>query len=243
MPGSMAVKCSENLHALTTLKPCEGHPSGWTLIEACLSLAMASVMVSLSLAGLQRVQNQARSVMCRSHLGQWGQATALYCLDNQDWLPLDGAPNGRSLRQAWYVNLPLSLGIQSYHEQAWRTNRALSLPTSSIWICPSNPRRSNGINLFHYTLNRHVNGSGSGNQVKITTIPNPDQTIWLYDNAREAAVAGWNHVHTNLHGLGAHFGQLGGSVIHPHAKDYWDFELDRPRIMPRGMDWIPSLRE
>jgi hypothetical protein len=32
------------------------------------------------------------------------------------------------------------------------------------YLCRGNPCRSNGNNLFHYCLNEHVNGLGSGNQ-------------------------------------------------------------------------------
>jgi hypothetical protein len=48
--------------------------------------------------------------------------------------------------------------------------------------------------LFHYCLNEHVNGSGSGKQVKLCTIPKPARTIWLFDNGRIAGVAQQNNV-------------------------------------------------
>ena len=73
------------------------------------------------------------------------------------------------------------MGLPPYAEVPWRTNAGIA-PGQSVWICPGNPRRSNGNNLFHYCLNEHVNGIGTGNQVKITAVRQPTATVWLFDN-------------------------------------------------------------
>jgi hypothetical protein len=73
------------------------------------------------------------------------------------------------------------MGLPPYAEMQWRTNACIA-PGQSVWICPGNPRRSNGNNLFHYCLNEHVNGIGTGNQVKITAVRQPTATVWLFDN-------------------------------------------------------------
>ena len=63
----------------------------------------------------------------------------------------------------------------------WRTNNHIN-PGHSIWICPSNSRRSNSNELFHYCLNENVNGTGTGNQIRLVSIPHPSVTVWLFDN-------------------------------------------------------------
>jgi hypothetical protein len=96
------------------------------------------------------------------------------------------------------------MGFPIYAEMPWRTNAAVD-PGNSVWICPSNTRRSNGNNLFHYCLNENVNGVGASNQVKTASIRLPTATVWLFDNGGLAPVAQMNNVHTNLHSRGAQF--------------------------------------
>ena len=154
--------------------------------------------------------------------------TQLYVVDNNDFLPPDGSPNGVSVNSGWYINLPRVLGIRPYNQLTWRTNANIA-PEKSIWICPANPRRSNGKNLFHYCLNEHVNDIGVSNQVKLCTIRFPARTVWLFDNGKLAPVAQQNNVHTNLHNGGAQFALLDGHSARFKNTEYWDFRIDAGR--------------
>jgi hypothetical protein len=171
-------------------------------------------------------------------LKQWGLATQLFVSDNQDFLPKDGTPNGTSVTEGWYNDLPRMLGLPCYREMAWRTNASID-PGRSLWICPSNSRRSNGNNLFHYCLNEHVNGSGTGNQIRLTALPRPILTVWLFDNGKLAAVAQQNNVHTNLHRAGAQFTFLDGHSARFRNVEYWDFRTDCGRTNNPNLIWIP----
>jgi len=119
--------------------------------------------------------------------------------DADDFLPKDGTPNGTSVDEGWYIDLPRVLRNSDLSRDALaheRKNRsgpfALDLSSQS--------RRSNGNNLFHYCLNEHVNG----------TFRQADQTIfrkgatpvvWLSITANLPPRA-QNNVHTNLHNAG-----------------------------------------
>ena len=81
-------------------------------------------------------------------------------------------------------------------------------------------------NLFHYCLNEHVNGIGSGNQVKLGSVRQPALVVWLFDNGKLAGVAQQNNVHTNLHGHGAQFSFLDGHSARFKNVAYWDFKKD-----------------
>ena len=159
-------------------------------------------------------------------------------LDNNDYLPKDGTPNGISVDEGWYIDLPRVLGVPTYQEVPWRTNASID-PGHSIWICPSNPRRSNGNNLFHYCLNEHVNALGADNQVKLSSIRQPAQTIWLFDNGKSAGVAQQNNVHTNLHSGGAQFAFLDAHSKRFKNTDYWDFATDKGRTNNPALVWFP----
>lgn len=186
---------------------------GFTLLELLVTIAVLGVLAGVALPVLGRAVDRAESATCVGNLRQWGLATALYAGDNGDLLPADGAPNGISTARAWYADLPPVLGMRPYHEEgAWRTNA--SAPTgTTLWICPSNPRRSNGHLLFHYCLNRELNGQGDSTLPRrLSGIPSPYRTAWLFDNGGRAASAGRSNLGFGVHGTGANLLAVDGSV-------------------------------
>jgi prepilin-type processing-associated H-X9-DG protein len=129
----------------------------------------------------------------------------------------------------WYIQLLQMLSLLRYHDMLWRTNASADVGRS-VWICPSNPRRSNTNNLFHYCLNENVNGAGAGNHpVRITTLPRHSATVWLFDSKNLPAVGTPNFVHTNLHNQGAQFTFLDGHPTRFKNTEYWDFTTGKGR--------------
>jgi prepilin-type N-terminal cleavage/methylation domain-containing protein/prepilin-type processing-associated H-X9-DG protein len=210
----------------------------FTLIELLVVIAIIAILASLLLPALDRAKQSAKAISCLDNLKQWGFATQLFASENDDYLPKDGTPNGTSTGEGWYIDLAHTIKIPTYREMAWRTNDSID-PGRSLWICPANPRRSNGNNLFHYTLNEHVNGIGSGNQVKLSSIYLPSRTVWLFDNGKLAGVAQQNNVHTNLHNRGAQFVFLDGHAQRFRNLEYWDFTKDAGRTNNPELVWIP----
>ena len=122
--------------------------SGFTLIELLVALAILAILAGLLLPALNRAKQAAHSATCLNNLKQWGLATQIFAGDNNDYLPKDGAPNGINIDDGWYNDLPRVLGLPCYKFMPWRTNASIE-PGRCLWICPANPRRSNGTNLFH----------------------------------------------------------------------------------------------
>jgi prepilin-type N-terminal cleavage/methylation domain-containing protein/prepilin-type processing-associated H-X9-DG protein len=211
---------------------------GFTLIELLVVIAVISLLAGFVLPALHRARLAAQSAVCLNNLKQWGLATQMFAGENDDYLPLDGGPNGNSVEHGWYNDLPHLLGLPCYAEMSWHTNSAVA-PGRCLFICPTNPRRSNGTNLFHYCLNEHVNGRGAGAQRKLSSIPHPARTIWLFDNGGQAGVAQQNNAHTNLHSRGANFTFLDGHSAHFHCLEYWDFTSDHGRTNNPSLLWIP----
>lgn len=211
----------------------------FTLIELLVVIAIIGILAGLLFPALSRAKEKAFASSCLNNLKQWGAATQIYVGDNQDYLPPDGAPNGSSVADGWYNDLPRVMGIPTYKEMPWRTNANIS-PGHSVWICPSNSKRSDGFNLFDYCLNEHVSGTGVYNRpVKLNMVPRPPLTVWLFDNGGLAGVAQQNNVHTNLHSRGAQFTFLDGHAKWFKNLSYWDFSARHGRTNNPDLVWIP----
>ncbi|MCX7722655.1 MAG: DUF1559 domain-containing protein [Verrucomicrobiae bacterium] len=215
----------------------------FTLTELLVVLAILGVLAALLLPALTRAKRRVKATTCMNNLRQWGAATRIYANDNNDFLPYEGNPNPPVFpRQtwdtnSWYVLLPRAIGQPVYFEMPWRHDPGADVG-NSLWICPANPRRSDGTRLFHYCLNRYADGvDNSDRPTPISAIPNPAAVVWLFDNKNIPAVGRWTFVHTNLHSGGAHFLFLGGHVRWFHRTEYWSDTgpiTNNPSIV-----WIP----
>jgi prepilin-type N-terminal cleavage/methylation domain-containing protein/prepilin-type processing-associated H-X9-DG protein len=211
----------------------------FTLIELLVVIAVIAILASLLLPAVAKAKATARSAVCIGNLKQWAQAMQLYVNDNNDYLPPEGTGNTLSQQTGWYVALPKEVGIASYFAMPWHTNAAVPIGPS-IFICPANTNRSNGNNLFHYCMNEHIDETGDKDHpVRFSSVPQPTQVVWLFDNGKRAARAQQNNVHTNLHSAGANFAFLDGHISRFRNREYWDFGLDKGRTDNPLLIWEP----
>jgi prepilin-type N-terminal cleavage/methylation domain-containing protein/prepilin-type processing-associated H-X9-DG protein len=219
----------------------------FTLIELLVVMAIIVILAALLLSAIGHAKARAQAIACRSNLRQWGTATQLYAADHNDYLPQLGRDNPPLIphvamdTNSWYVSLPQSIGLPSYYEMSWRSNSDVR-PKHSIWICPSNARRSNGTNLFHYCANKHVNDASPNDQIRLVSVSHPSLTVWMFDNGGRAAWAQWNNVHSNLHSHGAHFVFLDGHVAWFKNTAYWNFKTNKGLTNNPKLVWFPCNR-
>jgi prepilin-type N-terminal cleavage/methylation domain-containing protein/prepilin-type processing-associated H-X9-DG protein len=214
---------------------------GFTLIELLVVIAIMAILASLLLPSLGRAKQKAQASYCLNNLRQWGLATQLYVADNDDLLPSEGFgnPTDEQLLKGWYFHLPQTLGIPQYYLMPWRTNAAIE-PGRSIWICPSNPRRSSGFNLFHYCLNQNYDGTGlEDHRVRFSSIRTPTTVVWLFDSKNIPGVGPASFVHTNLHSGGAQFTFVDGHASRFKNIEYWDFAAHTGRTNNPELVWSP----
>lgn len=213
-------------------------------------IAIIALLAALLLPTLAKAKQKAHGAQCLNNLKQWGIATQLYVADNQEWLPKEGKQTplesdlSNPAYQAWYIQLPAELNLSPYRDMPWRTNPAI-IPARSIWICPSNPRRCDASslsnNLFHYCLNQGHDGLGDDDKdiIRITSIPNPSRTVWLFDSKNLPALGLANFVHTNLHNQGANFAFLDGHATRFKNTAYWNFTAKTEITNNPDLIWVP----
>ncbi len=56
----------------------------FTLIELLVVIAIIALLLSILMPSLQRARTQAKNVVCKSNLRQWGIIWSMYCADNND---------------------------------------------------------------------------------------------------------------------------------------------------------------
>lgn len=221
---------------------CDGRVwGGWTLLELLVVIAVVATLTGLLLPAVGRARDRVRDVTCLNHLRQWGLATHLFTVENDDRLPPEGVPNpgDRDTNTGWYIDMPRQIGLARYHDQPWRTNPGADVGRT-LWLCPANPRRSNGRNLFHYCLNEKVNGTGEENRpIRLAEVTRSALVVWLFDSKNLPAVGSASFVHTNVHRGGAQFLFLDGHAEAWPMERWWDAGRNRAHTNLDEMRWTP----
>ena len=115
---------------------------GFTLIELLVVVSIVVMLMAILLPALGRAREQARSVVCRAHLKQWGTTLALYAQEHDGWL-LGRGPGAD--------HLSLLRGICISHEVDPNEQRRYhGVRTQGIALCPTANRTSTGHGKLGY---------------------------------------------------------------------------------------------
>ena len=215
--------------------------AAFTLVELLVVIAIIAILASLLLPALSTAKSRAAATVCRSNLKQWLMATHLYAQGHDDLLPPDGSayPPAGEPKGSWLSLLPREINVTAYSGQDWRTN-PLTRVSTTIWLCPGNTNRTDGINLFHYAINGNINNRvANGRETKMFEIRKPASTVWMFDTQHRRAWGTRNAVHTNAHTKAAHLGFLDGHVKGFKLADYWDLKRDEGRTNNPAIVWDP----
>ncbi|UCE47689.1 MAG: prepilin-type N-terminal cleavage/methylation domain-containing protein, partial [Phycisphaerales bacterium] len=105
---------------------------GFTLIELLVVISVIVLLIALLLPALQKARNQARAVVCRARLKQWGPVLASYLDDNEGCFPYY-----RERNDIWWFLRGAVVSVDDPNGQSVR-----AVDTSGIACCPMASRRS-----------------------------------------------------------------------------------------------------
>ncbi len=108
---------------------------GFTLIELLVVIAIIALLLAILVPTLQRVRNQARAVVCQSHLRQWGTIWATSVSENDGYFPDcgpdDRPPENRVVSVYWGLERGWGSGYWGGH-----SDRDSHRATKGIRLCP-----------------------------------------------------------------------------------------------------------
>jgi len=154
------------------------------MVELMVIFALFTILISFVQPALKSVQEKSQRVQCQNQLKQLGTATALYCSDYDNWLPISHLTGG--LDPAWVIELAGYLNLNF-------TNTNNIVAKGTVIDCPSHNFDGLGLHpkyggyAFNYRYlgwtNRPdlITGHPEYERQKLHEVSLPSQTMYLSD--------------------------------------------------------------
>ena len=159
---------------------------GFTLIELLVVIAIIALLMAILMPALSRARDQARGVVCKSNLNQWGKIFYLYAHDNESRFMVwkeSSTPGGGT----WIIPL------MPYYEKGGEKSRLCpntrkteaegeTVPARMAWSCEIDGKihkNSYGINNWCYDLRPGV--------TTIWGLSDADHRAWRRIDQRQSA--------------------------------------------------------
>lgn len=154
--------------------------SGFTLIELLVVIAIIAILAAILFPVFAQAREQARKTTCLSNLKQVGSATAMYCQDYDELLPMAHAESG-----AW------TQSIDPYVKQIGAGD--WSRAKAGMYHCPTDGRGNN----LSYAVNAVIAGCWRGSvgalwcndtSFSLAGIEHPANALWAADANKQWGV-------------------------------------------------------
>jgi prepilin-type N-terminal cleavage/methylation domain-containing protein/prepilin-type processing-associated H-X9-DG protein len=184
----------------TPWKSTRTHRRAFTLIELLAVIAIIAVLASLTLIGLGRIRDSARSTKCTSNLRQMGAAFQLYAADNRGVYPAlrksqnTASTNPNPSQNNWMVEISpyafrdvTSTGIADIKKSTEATN-VIHCPAYDLLFTNFSEANYAGYQTGGYGMNPNLNIPGVGGNMPYDTrypaaaIPYPARTVLVGDS-------------------------------------------------------------
>ncbi|MCK4437322.1 prepilin-type N-terminal cleavage/methylation domain-containing protein [bacterium] len=206
----------------------------FTLIELLVTIAIMSVLAAILLAGVTQARAFGLRTACTSNLRQLGFAFQMYAQDFEGFLPHEDDSYGVDSR--WFEALTPYLGGDG-------TDHRLEIKQCPAYKPPPDKASKK---YYTYKFNSRLEGyQGSPDFRKSDSIPNPSETVLLYDGVAFAggAIAStingkWGSI-DDYHSGGTNFLLVDGHVQwhKEELKDGYDYGW--PDDSPGPFIWDP----
>ncbi|HUT31569.1 MAG TPA: type II secretion system protein [Sedimentisphaerales bacterium] len=185
---------------------------GFTLIELLVVIAIIALLMSMVVPALNKAREQARVVVCRSNLHQYGLAARMYLDDNDrrfpftmDWLYIE-RPSGYCM---WHDRANNLVNHPEYAGVLWPY-----LKTADIHVCPTfrivvkrtgctSGSHSNSIPIepqYSYAMNAFLGGDGHG-MVSIESEVRHPAGVFIFSEENSWAIPGLSRCGINDNNL------------------------------------------
>lgn len=109
---------------------------GFTLIELLVVIAIIAILMAILMPALQRVKEQARNQVCRSHLKNIGLGVMMYYQDNDYKMPNFHTHNDECNGHLWYTAGGNLLTANDYHSY-WGVIYKEYVKEDKLFGCPT----------------------------------------------------------------------------------------------------------
>jgi len=162
---------------------------GFTLVELLVVISIIALLLAILLPSLQKARESARTVVCRTQIGQMTLAASLYSTENSDKMVCYQRSIDTTHAFVWandicpYIgNVGGAKGMQS---SSWTTNQDKVL---KLFTCPSQRQKLNGLNWWvRYGMSLYVGSrpidpsKGDHRYYKSMQIKRPQEKILFGD--------------------------------------------------------------
>jgi prepilin-type N-terminal cleavage/methylation domain-containing protein/prepilin-type processing-associated H-X9-DG protein len=154
--------------------------SGFTLVELLVVISIIALLLAILMPALNKVREQAKIVVCKTHLKQMGAASAMYCLNNRDtlipertyvnWVVGQAARSDNDVvtwNKLLAVYIGSNKGAKAISENgSWQSDKGEQDKVLSTFKCPSQRDRFEFTWYLRYGLNYQFHAS---NLLKVPT--------------------------------------------------------------------------
>ncbi len=180
------------------------YEKAFTLIELLVVISIIAVLMAIMMPALQRARDQARQLVCKSNVRQFGNALGLYTADNKDTFPVIHAKAEMPSQfhpdsPMWCVQFAKYLGLR------WEEQVEVDLTTgkligfgkrySDVWRCPTDKEKDkkyigygpNYPNMIAYPKEHGSNPIAHRRPHKNSTLKAPSTTLFMTETHSSGA--------------------------------------------------------